>query len=400
MIKFMTRLQYSGLPGRVRFGIGLVLFLCIFVGMENTLPRGSASAQAADLEILTPQAGAKVIARSPETHLVLRQSGSAETTRLRVEKSGVTLDPVVSMEGDESIYLHFRLPLEPGMNKFTVMPSGQGIELNFQKVQADLNLKSRGKATSFFHQNDKLPKSCQECHELRETETIEPVGLKKQVSCVNCHQNLVDKGQWKHGPTVNRQCLSCHQQSSDPWRIGFPKIRTQEICLGCHTSKKAWFERRAIHGPLDLGGCTLCHNPHGEDHRYMLWAEGSLTLCVVCHSDKENLVDEDKKKRPPYVHGIIFGKGCVACHDPHATDNHYMLKKSTNKLCVGCHNDLAGVTRGHPIAGHPVAGPTELLRPGRKLTCSSCHEPHGSNHQYLLIETKLGDRLCRGCHKR
>ena len=147
-----------------------------------------------------------------------------------------------------------------------------------------------------------------------------------------------------------------------------------------------------------IGGCTLCHSPHGSKHRYQLWAEGSLDLCVVCHDDKQDLLD--KKNPVRYVHGIIFGKGCIACHDPHATDEEFMLHKPINELCVSCHPGLAIVSQSHPVAGHPVAGPKDPLQPGRKFSCTSCHEPHGSAHQYLLIETKLGGRLCRVCHKR
>jgi len=398
MIKVRTRLQLSGPSGRARFGIGLVLFLCLFI-LENILPWGGGSAQAAEVKILTPRPGATVIARNQETHLILSQSGAVDT-KVRVERTDAILDPVVSMEGEAQSYLHFRLPLVPGANSFTIIPSNQRIKFNFQKVQSDLNLGSRGKDISHFHQNDNLPESCQECHDLRETETLEPVGLTKQTSCVTCHKNLVGKGLWKHGPTVNQQCLSCHQQSVEPWRIGLPKGNIKDICLACHTSKRDWAERKFVHGPLDLGGCTLCHNPHGENHRYMLWAEGSLTLCIVCHSDKARLVAEDVKKRPSNVHGIIFGKGCVACHDPHATDNEYMLKKPTNDLCVGCHHDLAGITRGHPVSGHPVSAPREHRRPGRRLTCVGCHDPHGSDHQNMLVETRSGARICRVCHHR
>jgi predicted CXXCH cytochrome family protein len=75
-----------------------------------------------------------------------------------------------------------------------------------------------------------------------------------------------------------------------------------------------------------------------------------------------------------------------------------MLKKPINELCSGCHPEVTLKSKGHPVANHPVAAPRELLRPGRKLTCASCHDPHGSNNQLMLIESLLGGRLCRGCH--
>jgi len=353
---------------------------------------------AADVEILTPRPGARIIARNPETHLVLRRSNNGDPVKVKVEKTGEILNPVIEMEGEDHSYLHYRLPMTPGKNSYSLVPGGQRLELSFQRIQSDFTLKSLVKDAYFFHQGESLPESCSDCHELLETETIEPVGLEKQISCAACHQNLIDNGTVKHGPTLNLECLACHQQSEEPLRIGFPTVGTQELCLICHVSKKVWLKGKVTHGPMILGGCTLCHNPHGEDHKYQLWAEGSLDLCLACHDDKAPLVSE--KKRVAFVHGIIFGGGCVACHNPHATDELFMLHKPINELCVGCHPTFLANSTGHPVAGHPVSGHKDYLRPKRQLVCTSCHEPHGSPHQYFLIQTKLGGKLCRDCHKR
>jgi len=354
-------------------------------------------ALSANVELLTPKSDDTVAARNPETHLVLRQFWKGKPIQVRVEKSGVMLKAVVVESLKEYNYLHFNLPLEPGMNIFTILPANQQIKLRYRKLQADVNLNSLGKEVSFFHQDDKLPKSCNGCHDLQRTTTIESVGLKKQTSCAICHQNIVAKGPWQHGPAANEECLTCHQQSVRPWRIGFPATKSQDICLACHTGKKAWFSRKFVHGPLHLGGCTLCHDPHGGKYRYQLWAEGSTALCVTCHGDKENLVREEKPL--PFVHGIIKGKGCVACHDPHATDQQFMLYEPINKLCVSCHTGLAGITRGHPVGGHPVSGPEERRRPGRTLTCVGCHDPHGSRFQKLLVGDRRGSNVCVICHR-
>ena len=376
----------------VRISIAL---LCL-LGMEFSVSH--IPALSAEMEILVPKPGATLIARNPETHLVLRQKGVSMESQVRVDKTGTILDAELSMEGDEHDYLHFRLPLKPGLNSFTIIPEGRRLDLKFKQLRVAPNLQSLGKDVVFFHQDDKLPESCVDCHDLDEIETVEPSGLKKQVSCATCHQNIINKGSSKHSSTVNQQCLSCHQQSVKPWRIGFPEIKIQNICFSCHTGKKAWLSRKVIHGPVNLGGCTLCHDPHGENHRYQLWAEGALTLCIVCHDDKQNLVSEGD--RLPYVHGIVFGEGCVACHDPHATDQAFMLHKPINELCLGCHPRQKAFSAGHPVPRHPIAGSTEYLRPDRELTCSSCHNPHGSSHQYMLIETLQKGRLCRVCHEK
>ena len=354
---------------------------------------------AADIEVLTPPDGATVLARNAATHLVLRRSGIGKAGQIQVEKSGVIFEPTVKEAEDGYTYLHFRLPLERGKNNFTVVPEGLKLEFNFQMVQG--LLPADMKNFYFFHQSDKLPASCENCHELLGTETIFPVGLKKQTSCVVCHKNLTEKYRWKHSTTINQECLSCHLQyyNFKPWRIGLREGRIDDTCLGCHTGKRDLQSRKYRHGPL-AGGCTLCHNPHGSEYRYQLWAEGSFDLCVACHGHQFKMLDKENPAIP-HVHGIIIGKGCVACHDPHATDYPFVLYKPINELCNGCHQVLPpGSTKGHPVANHPVSAPAERRRPDRELTCAGCHDPHESVHKNLLIQTKLGGVLCRECHKR
>ena len=379
------------LPGGIISRLPLLL-LCAFAVMIFARPR---VVFAAEVEILTPVPKAVVLARQAETHLVLRQALKGATSQVQVKQSGDILEPLVDMEGEDYRYLHFRLPLKPGLNNFTVIPGGKQLELTYKPLQALLPLDL--KDFSLFHLDDKLPESCVECHELLESRTTEPVGLTEWTSCGVCHKNKIENNPWQHSTTVNLQCLSCHQRYVKPWRIGFREGKIDETCYACHTGEKIWETSKHRHGPL-IGGCTLCHNPHGDKNKYLLWAEGTYQICVTCHDDKQKLLDKDKPI--PYVHGIIAGKGCTACHDPHATDNIYMLLKPINELCVSCHQKLAGVTRGHPVARHPVGGPPEKRRPDRKLSCVSCHDPHGSRYSNLLIGEVLGGSLCRVCHNK
>jgi predicted CXXCH cytochrome family protein len=377
-----------------------VILVCGLIVLIAAVPHSQAFA--AKVEILTPQTEALIIARNPETHLVLRQALIGKSNIVRVRKSGSVIQPIAVSDNGTDEYLHFRLPLESGVNNFTIEPGGQRIELHFEPVQSELGLKrALGKKVSLFHQDDNLPANCQDCHDLKETRTLAPVGLKQDSSCFVCHENIVDKGSWQHSTTINQQCLVCHQQSGESGRIGFPNVNIQDICLACHTGKRIWLSQPFIHGPVTVGGCTICHNPHGENNRYQLFAQGALELCVACHGDKENLVTETIEDRLPYVHGVISGEGgCVACHEPHATDQPFMLKKPINELCSGCHSEVISKSKGHPVANHPVSAPRERLRPGRKLTCTSCHDPHGSINQLMLVQSPLGGRLCRECHAR
>jgi predicted CXXCH cytochrome family protein len=393
MNSIMKRKKRGFRPASGGFKFVFLLLFSFLVGTVGTQAR----VLAADVELLTPRPGSTIVAKHPETHFVLRQALTEGKSPVRVEKDGATFAPLVTQEDGGQRYLHFRLPLKTGLNRFTILPSGQRVEIRYRQIQGDPDPRSFDKDVFLFHQHGNLPKNCRDCHDLKETKSLEPVGIKEQTSCAECHQNLIDQGAWKHSTTVNRQCLVCHQQSVKPWRIGFPTSKMQDICLACHTGKRAWFTRKYVHGPVNVGDCTVCHDPHGGSYRYQLWADGSRALCLACHSDMENLV---RKKKPlPYVHGIIKGQGCVVCHSPHATDNQFMLRKPVNDLCVGCHTKLAGITRGHPVSGHPLSGPEERRRPGRRLTCVGCHNPHGSKYKHLLVGDERGAHVCIICHR-
>lgn len=366
-----------------------------WLGILACLPAAWASA----LEVLTPPAGATIVARHGETHLVLRHAPGERGPWVQLGDSTRLLEPRLSVEGDKHVYRHFRLPLQPGVNTFTLVPAGVRFTLDYRPIRSELHLRPRGVKVHAFHQGESLPESCADCHDLQESSPLVAVGLRKQDACVACHANLVERSSVQHSATINRQCLSCHQQPGAPGRIALPAAPVREVCLPCHTGKKSWFTKEVSHGPLKLGGCTLCHDPHGEKYRHQLWADGAIEQCLACHSNMAQLVTDIRAKKIPYVHGVITGPGCVACHDPHASDEIFVLKKPINELCLGCHPG-PGESPGHPVAGHPLAAPQERLRPDRELSCTSCHEPHGSYNRYLLIETNLGGRLCRECHPR
>ncbi len=379
-------------PARAVFSFLLVL-LCQF-GLEGISARNLAFASG--IEILTPPSGATIVGRHAEAHLVVRRP-HREGSQVWVEANERRVDPAVVREILNDNYLHFRLPLQPNLNSFTIHPGAERLVINYRPVRAALNPNTLGSDVYLFHRNGQLPHICAQCHDLQKTTPVEPVGLRAQESCASCHRNLLEQSPWQHSTSVNKQCLACHQQFAQPFRVGFPTGKIEETCVACHTGKKDWRSRKSIHGPMVAGGCTLCHNPHGDKNRYQLWAGGASDLCIACHSDMESLIQRNGAR---FTHGILHGpKGCVSCHDPHASDHEAILHDSINELCVSCHQGYVGIRRGHPVGGHPVEGPSERRRPGRKLTCVSCHDPHGSSYRYILFADGRGGHVCSRCHR-
>lgn len=120
-----------------------------------------------------------------------------------------------------------------------------------------------------------------------------------------------------------------------------------------------------------------------------------METCLKCH---DGIVSKKFK------HGPVDGGYCTLCHDPHASENSAWLRKPVWDLCTTCHTDQgSGV---HVVAGfvkgksHPTRKKRDYARPGKRLSCSSCHEPHSAASPYLFAyDAKTGYDLCIMCHK-
>ena len=81
---------------------------------------------------------------------------------------------------------------------------------------------------------------------------------------------------------------------------------------------------------------------------------------------------------------------CNTCHDVHGSGTAGILREPQSTLCVTCHD----VSKTH---AHPFQGPAKDPRTGETLQCTSCHKPHSSPEEHLLIAPKKRS-LCVQCH--
>lgn len=350
----------------------------------------------AKIEILVPPPSATVYARQPFTHMVVRREQINTSGRIRVSVGDLLLSPQGIWQSKKGeYYLHFRLPLTPGINRFELLPEGQKVKVRYKPLRSLINVNLKAKGVFLFHRDELLPESCVECHGEKVVTPVWPMGEQAQTQCISCHKNIIE-GDWKHSPAATLQCRTCHQEGKDPDKIAIPVGKVDSSCFKCHINKAAWLKMSHIHGPVGTGDCTVCHNPHSDQSEAQLWADGSGPICVACHTDKKDLLAE--KSGIYYIHGIIKGGGCTICHSPHASENRFQLVKPINKLCVGCHTAFEGLEKGHPVGGHPVQGVKDPRRPERTFACTSCHNPHGSDYKFLLIGDVLGGQVCSQCH--
>ena len=359
--------------------------------------------------VLTPSGERLLVnTRRATTHMIIQAASESERRKIMVQKSlaedrNQEISPLGYWQENGIYYIHFLLPLKKGTNTFLVKPGNRQIRIRYRPLRTLLNIDFEKSKAYLFHRRVPVPRVCAKCHknQLAKNAGLNiPSQAKRSQdyspSCYSCHRQLLTSSPWKHGPAANLQCMGCHSGTKGPGQITILTGKVTKNCLECHVNSREWENMSHIHGPVGVGDCTVCHDPHGSEFRYQLWADGNGKLCVACHRDKKKLVGQS----PPgfHLHGVIPGAGCTICHSPHASENRYQLVRPIEKLCVECHQSMKGIIVGHPVRGHPIRGKKDPRRKGRTLSCTSCHSPHGSDYTYLLIGDLLGGHVCSMCH--
>jgi DmsE family decaheme c-type cytochrome len=208
--------------------------------------------------------------------------------------------------------------------------------------------------------------TCRTCHEEQVATLQKTYHGKLANSCANCHGDQlaahVEQGDPKlarslksaDAATVNKTCLGCHD-----------KARQANWTGGMH-------ERRGV-------ACTNCHGIHKfESIKSQIKTARESETCFNCHATIR--AQMMRTSHHPVREGKI---GCGDCHDPHDSRSaKYISAASVNEKCFQCHAEK----RGPFLWEHaPV-----------RENCLNCHNPHGSNHEKLLISKR--PFLCQGCH--
>jgi DmsE family decaheme c-type cytochrome len=127
--------------------------------------------------------------------------------------------------------------------------------------------------------------------------------------------------------------------------------------------------------------CTSCHSNHAFQSEAHLLKTAEPKLCYSCHTDVKAAFTQ------PFHHKVNEGVlTCTDCHNPHGTLQDKLLKSSAdqNAVCTKCHVETAGPF----VYEHP---------PAKLEGCTSCHLPHGSPNPRLLTRNNINS-LCLQCH--
>ena len=244
---------------------------------------------------------------------------------------------------------------------------------------------------------------CLDCH----TPHSSPEGnlLKKYPTaqvCFQCHKLESAQKKYKHDPVEKGTCEKCH----DPHNSEFPKFLVKEppaLCLKCHSKQADESKMDHVHPPF-AKNCLNCHNQHSSDQPKLL----DLTppkLCFYCHDDMQRKIE-----KATTVHGAVSDqRSCLNCHSPHASAQNKFLLADPTTLCLSCHNKTMLVgTRKIANIDQTIKKAKSVHQAIDKYGCIGCHDPHASQNQFLLLKpmpigsyapaSKESFALCFKCH--
>jgi DmsE family decaheme c-type cytochrome len=161
-------------------------------------------------------------------------------------------------------------------------------------------------------------------------------------------------------------------------RSPVPMEQQNASCLQCHERTARLYWQGGPHDLRDVG-CVSCHTVMKQvAERALLARPDEIATCGQCHLQR-------RAQTMRFSHmALREGKlTCTSCHEPHGSPTPALLKaNSVNESCYACHAEK----RGPFLWEHaPVVE-----------SCSNCHEPHGTNRPSLL-KVNL-PRLCQTCH--
>jgi len=232
--------------------------------------------------------------------------------------------------------------------------------------------------------------------------------------CKACHANQFEK--FSHtqmgkiflfnarNEAEKRACESCHGPGSNHVAAGGGKgvgglitfrkdsgesAKVQnEACLGCHQRGIQTYWAASPHASRGLA-CVNCHTlMEKTTDKYQLakltdktpffQSRAETEVCGQCHLQRKAQLM--RSSHMPVREGKLT---CTSCHNPHGTPNPSQLKQtSVNENCYSCHTER----RGPFLYEHPPAVDS----------CTNCHEPHGTVNDRLLKVTD--PRVCTQCH--
>ena len=326
---------------------------------------------------------------------------------------------------------------------------------------------------------------CVSCHKEVVPKTGEALSVHAPVkdNCVGCHDPHASDLKYELKQAAPNLCFSCHKDVKDSLAAGtvvhgvttqeggcsichvshfskLPKLQKlpqPEECLGCHDRELKAADGRMLpnmaamlkdnpqhHGPIRLGSCTACHQPHVGNHSRLLIAEyppefyapfqiERYGLCFRCHSPDLVLQSQegagltrfrDGDKNLHWLHvNQPKGRTCRACHEVHASRQPFHVRESVpfgaggwmlainyqqtqkgGSCTPGCHTERTYDHGGSPRIAPPrgwVEGLASFAAPKTPKPPAKAEAPvghEGGDYPVPAPPFSAGIFPCTGCH--
>lgn len=140
--------------------------------------------------------------------------------------------------------------------------------------------------------------------------------------CEQCHNDLSDRAQGKHGATMDKSHIGGARWKKDDGTL-FDEVSLQ--CLGCHDGTVARSSSTEVAG----FGATWQHSQIGPSHpigvEYPQSGVGARQYRSVAMLDRRIRLFDGKL-------------GCCSCHEPYSRQNHgLVMSNERSALCLECH---------------------------------------------------------------
>ncbi len=120
-----------------------------------------------------------------------------------------------------------------------------------------------------------------------------------------------------HEPIKDCDNNVCHvRQAKGQWALTKLSKEIPQLCYECHDnylSEKGW-----VHGPVAVGDCLFCHNPHRSTNEHLL-NEPQPVLCYKCHDEAGIIAIEEHPQEMTE---------CTVCHSAHVASDRRLLKEN------------------------------------------------------------------------
>lgn len=189
-----------------------------------------------------------------------------------------------------------------------------------------------------------------------------------QATCLKCHDTSIVEGDRTYKSAMEI-FQTPHANKTDA-RTPF----ASHECESCHGPSESHVSDHPAPGQKRIAPAVVFQGPNASP------VAARNQVCLSCH---ENGLRLDWTGSQHQSNNLA----CVSCHTIHVTKDPILVKETQPDKCFSCHAEQRALTLQY--SHHPI-------REG-KVSCSDCHNPHGSPGPTLLKKVRVTD-VCYTCH--